>query len=236
VCISCAYCTYGIWYFLLPSFIFFTTISFIISPLENQSYSNNPRSSSSLGGQGGGGGGGGRMNPVLPREIQDQLERFGIIDTTTTTTSRSSSSSGNNNSKSDNDTVKSTQFIDVKRGKVRNVVSFVVPAFTPLRFVNLVPLFRSSSTSYQQRRRQQRASLTIDIDFWPDNDIPNRVKVKFQSCRIVLPQSPIDVTLPLPGFVGPTGWLQTNYMDDTLRITRGHKGSVFILKRPSSSL
>jgi hypothetical protein len=37
------------------------------SPLENQSYSNNPRANQ------------GRANPVLPRPIQDRLEEVGLI-------------------------------------------------------------------------------------------------------------------------------------------------------------
>lgn len=39
----------------------------IFSPLENQSYSNNPSADQ------------GRANPVLPRPFQDQLEKMGLI-------------------------------------------------------------------------------------------------------------------------------------------------------------
>lgn len=41
----------------------------------------------------------------------------------------------------------------------------------------------------------------------------------------------MDVTIPLPGIIGPRLWLRTLYVDDELRITHGHKGSVFILRR-----
>jgi hypothetical protein len=156
------------------------------SPLENQSYSNNPS---------------GRLNPVLPRPIQDRLERMGIIST------------------DDNGDIanifRSTQNIDIKKRRIRNVVSFAVPSF---------PSRNSKST--------RRASLTVDIDFVravPSN--PRRIEVKFQSCRVVIPDTPIDLTFPL-GFIGPTGWLQTDFIDEEMRITRGHKGSVFILRRP----
>jgi PAP_fibrillin len=154
------------------------------SPLENQSYSNNPN------------GGGGRLNPVLPRAAQDQLERLGLI--------RVDQELSN---------VKSTQSIDIQRRRVRNVVTFAIPSFI------------DAATT-------RRASLTVDIEIIPDSVDLRRVNVKFIACRLVVPRSPIDINLPL-GFLGPTGWLKTNYIDDELRITRGHKGSVFVLQRPS---
>ena len=54
-----------------------------INPLENQSYSNNPFGRNPLlqkdgGFANAGGGGSGRANPILPREIQDALERIEI--------------------------------------------------------------------------------------------------------------------------------------------------------------
>ena len=148
------------------------------------------------------------MNPVLPREIQDRLEEMGIIST-------------DDNGDIEN-VFRSTQSIDIQKRRVRNVVTFAVPSF---------PTFtRPKSTSASTPTR--RASLTVDIDFIRTvPSIPTRVEVKFQACRIVIPGTPIDLTFPL-GLIGPTGWLQTNYIDDEMRITRGHKGSVFILRRP----
>lgn len=59
-----------------------------------------------------------------------------------------------------------------------------------------------------------------------------QIDVKFNSCRFTISNTPgMDVTIPLPGIIGPTGWLRTLYVDDKLRITHGHKGSVFILFR-----
>lgn len=80
------------------------------------------------------------------------------------------------------------------------------------------------------------ASITVDIDFQPHGDDadPRRVDAEFTSCRVVVPYTPIDFSLPLQVFGGrPRGWLRTTYVDDDFRITRGHKGSIFILCRPA---
>jgi hypothetical protein len=160
------------------------TILSLDSPLENQSYSNNPnaRSESS--------GGGGRANPILPRNIQDRLEEFGLI--------------------KDSNVVRSSQSVDLKKQRVRNVVGFTIPS----------PFGGSP----------RRASLTVDVRFQPNAQDKRRVDVKFETCRVVVSNSPLDVKIPL-GFIGPTGWIRTTYIDETMRITRGHKGSVFVLSR-----
>ncbi|CAB9527148.1 PAP_fibrillin [Seminavis robusta] len=157
-----------------------------INPIEDQSYSNNPDGSS------------GRLNPVLPRAVQDQLERMGLI--------RIDQELAN---------VKSTQSIDLQKRRVRNIVTFAVPGFPD-----------ASNT--------RRASLTVDIDITPHASNARRVNVKFQACRLIISKSPIDINFPL-GLLGPTGWLVTDYIDDDIRITRGHKGSVFVLRRPRKS-
>ena len=144
-----------------------------INPLENQSYSNNPE---------------GRSNPFLPVELQNRLEKLGLV---SSATSR-----------------RSTQVIDVKTGLIRNVVA--------------IQLGRNTS---------RRASLTVVVKFTPVEADPRRVNVKFEACRVSVPGTPIDWNFPL-GLIGPTGWLRTVYIDDDLRVTRGHKGSVFVLCRP----
>jgi PAP_fibrillin len=101
--------------------------------------------------------------------------------------------------------VRSTQSIDVKSGLIRNVVAVNVGKRT--------------------------AALTVTIRFATDATDLRRVHVKFESCRVVVPLTPIDWDIRL-GILGPTGWLRTVYIDDAVRITRGHKGSVFILSRP----
>jgi hypothetical protein len=108
----------------------------------------------------------------------------------------------------DNQGARSSQSIDLQKKRVRNVVSVSLPAL------------------------DRRASLTVDVRFQPNADDKRRVDVKFDSCRLLVQRSPVDVTFPL-GIFGPTGWLRTGYIDDTIRITRGHKGSVFILSRTS---
>jgi hypothetical protein len=108
---------------------------------------------------------------------------------------------------------RSTQSIDRTTQQVRNVVAVDV------------------TLPFGQRRR---ATLTVLVDFKPDRYDSRKINVKFRSCRATILQSPIDFTVPL-GVIGPTGWLRTVYIDDTIRITRGHKGSVFVLQRPGTA-
>ncbi len=163
----------------------------IINPLENQSYANNPFL-----------GGttflfdeeekdGGRANPVLPREIQDVLERTGILE----------ASGGTKLAP-----IRSSQGIDIKRKRVRNVVN--------VQFKKPFAI---------------KGSLIVDVDFSPNQSDARRIDVKFDSCRFMF-QNNVDRRFPL-GIFGPRGWLRTGYVDDRIRITRGHKGSVFILSR-----
>jgi len=104
--------------------------------------------------------------------------------------------------------LRSVQSVDLKNSKVRNVVTLQLPG-------------------------DNKASIFVDVGFRPDQSDGRRVNVKFQACRIKVSGSPIDVTFPL-GIIGPTGWLRTGYIDENIRITRGHKGSVFILCRSGS--
>jgi len=144
-----------------------------INPLENQSYSNNPE---------------GRSNPFLPTEIQNRLEKAGLVSSTP---------------------IRSTQSIDLEKGLIRNVVAIDL-------------------NQWGQRRR---ASLTVNVRFLQDMADLRRVNVKFDACKISIPGTPVQWNFPL-GVAGPTGWLRTVYIDDNLRVTRGHKGSVFVLSRP----
>jgi len=147
-----------------------------INPLENQSYSNNPSADR------------GRANPVLPRPIQDQLEKSGLIS-------------------QDADPIRSSQAIDLKKQQVRNVVGFTLPA----------------------PGKPKKASLTVSVDFKPNVADQRKIDVKFQACKVVI--NPLNFNIPL-GVIGPTGWLRTGYIDENMRITRGHKGSIFVLLRP----
>lgn len=171
-----------------------------INPLENQSYSNNPSSKSSSAT--------GRANPILPREIQDRLEDLGIL---------TSENVGNDD---DTPPVRSSQAIDLKKQRVRNVVSFRAgPKFT---------IFGGRSAD---EASLLRGSIIVDVKFKPNLSDKRRVDVKFDSCRVSIKNLP-SINFPL-GPIGPTGWLRTVYIDDSMRITRGHKGSVFVLTRPS---
>jgi hypothetical protein len=134
---------------------------------------------------------------VLPRPIQDRLEKIGVI-------------------QQDADPIRSSQAIDLKKGQVRNVVTFTLPS-----------LFPGGGGG-----KPSKATLTVTVDFQPNTQDSRKVDVKFQACRVVITNTPVDVNIPL-GIIGPTGWLRTGYIDETMRITRGHKGSVFVLSRPS---
>ena len=142
----------------------------------------------------------GRSNPILPRQIQVGLEEAGVL-----------------SERGDNSAV-STQAIDLKRGRIRNVVAFEVN--------NPTPILRSRDD------RKTKGFVTVDVLGSPNPSDGRRIDVKFDSCRVNVLDSPVDLKFPL-GIIGPTGWLRTLYVDDNMRITRGHKGSVFILSRTS---
>lgn len=89
---------------------------------------------------------------------------------------------------------------------------------------NPTPLFSKNGRT--------KGFITVDVKGTVNQNDVRRIDVKFDSCRLTILDSPLDVTFPL-GLVGPTGWLRTVYVDDEMRITRGHKGSVFILYRTS---
>jgi PAP_fibrillin len=180
-----------------------------VNPIENQAYSNRGKEDFTLGG---------RLDPVLPRPVQDFLERLGILRTDAATS------------------VRSSQSIDVEKKVAKNVVTLQLPGSISI-------------------------SLTVSIGLSPAMDTDaRRVDVKFNACRVVVlgPSTDdrtaedeadggdankeassfrgrrklLDVDIPL-GLIGPTGWIRTTYIDDNIRITRGHKGSVFLLSRPA---
>ena len=108
----------------------------------------------------------------------------------------------------DAEPVRSSQSINMKKQQVRNIVSFSLPSLGS----------------------PQKATLTVNVAFKPNPSDPRRIDVKFQSCQVRIIDSPVNFQIPL-GPIGPTGWLRTGYIDETMRITRGHKGSVFVLTR-----
>jgi hypothetical protein len=197
-----------------------TSLSYFHSPLENQAYSNNPfgtkkdPSTKQTG----------RANPILPRSIQDRLEAIGWIDTAHTY--------NNNDNNRTEPLLRSSQRIDLTKTLIRNVVTFRVPS-----------LSISDSNNINQKPITT-VVLTVFIQFWPDKTDMRKINVKFESFRVRILPKPTgllslstlsDFTIPL-GVIGPTGWLRTTYLDDNLRITRGFKGSVFVLTRPAISM
>ena len=110
---------------------------------------------------------------------------------------------------------RSTQAIIPEKSQVRNVVAFQIPGIGP-------------------NAKPRRGSLTVDIRYRPNDTDRRKINVKFDACKLRIPQSRISLDFPL-GLIGPTGWLQTTYVDDDIRITRGHKGSVFVLQRTTAT-
>lgn len=131
----------------------------------------------------------GRSNPFLPSKAQDRLEKMGIVQQAGST--------------------RSSQLVDLRKQRVRNVVSFQLPSLL-----------------------KKQATLVVDIQFTANLEYARRIDVKFESCLISVPDINFlkNVKIPL-GIIGPRGWLTTQYIDDDFRITRGHKGSVFVLTR-----
>ncbi len=137
------------------------------------------------------------------QKLQDGLEDIGLL--------ISESVDGNF---SQTNTIRSTQSINLKKGLIRNVVAFQVN--------NPTPLFSKNGRT--------KGFITVDVKGSINPDDARRIDVKFNTFQVTLQESPIDLMLPL-GLFGPTGWLRTLYIDEEIRITRGHKGSVFILSR-----
>jgi len=163
----------------------------------------------------------GRSNPILPRNIQDTLENLNILKSNTNENEGSLSKSSDTKP-----SIRSSQSINLTTKQIRNVVAF--------QFI--LPNILSQILS------QLRGTLTVDISFEPSPVNPIQIDVEFKACRIRLVSQQedksnqfLDLNIPL-GFIGPSGWLRTSYIDKDLRITRGHKGSVFILSRPNFSL
>jgi PAP_fibrillin len=191
----------------------------IVNPIENQAFSNNPMAKIQAG--------------ILPKVLQRRLERAGFI-----AASSDDVSDVATKNRTPAASIKSTQLIDVDNGKVRNVVSFGLRRFRRQRrlrpsLFKRKPVELDDSKYNERRQAVLRASMAISIDFAPDAWDARRIHVKCQSCQVHVPSLNIDWTVPLLGAAGPMGWMRTQYVDDDLRIARGHKGTVFILRRPS---
>lgn len=109
-----------------------------------------------------------------------------------------------------NASARSIQSINVEEKFVRNVVNFEVPR----------PLGRQS----------RKGSVTLDIHISPNEQDPRRVDIKCDAVDLDISDGQVNLSFPL-GKLGPRGWLRTVYIDDTIRIARGQKGSVFVLER-----
>jgi len=84
--------------------------------------------------------------------------------------------------------------------------------------------------------------VLVSGKFRPSPNVPNRVIVSFDTAQITLQDT---VTLDL-GFAfaiaavirgsKDNGWLEITYCDDTLRLSRGNKGTMFVLTRDPNAV
>ena len=165
------------------------------SPLENQSYSNNPsnkiltrEAKTSLQSSG-------RSNPILPRQMQDRLEQLNLLEAETR-----DEEIKKNIGNAEETAVRSSQAINLKKKQVRNVVSVQIP--------NSIPFFSSKDSG--SSRKKINGSLTVDVNFEPNDSDVRKIDVKFDSCRVIF-QKLIDITIPL-GPIGPTGKFSCHFL------------------------
>jgi len=97
------------------------------------------------------------------------------------------------------------QTVSLARGRVLNTVRIPVPAL--------------GSTSAIVLDVHGSVARTSD---------PNSVTVCFERCDVAWAGGGGRITVPLPR---PVGSLRTTYCDDSLRVSRGGRGGVFVLKR-----
>ncbi|CAM9145448.1 unnamed protein product [Chrysoparadoxa australica] len=102
------------------------------------------------------------------------------------------------------DTEKSIQIVDTKGGKLTNKAEYKG---------------WSGLTS----------SVQLDAIIKPLEERANRVMIEFH--RAIVQVGGIKMTFPHIGRFSPTGWLETTYLNDTIRIVRGNKGSLFVMTR-----
>lgn len=134
-------------------------------------------------------------------------------------------------------------------GDSRSLLNAFVPRFIQERLLSRLGLFRRSRPSarstqsinveekfvrnvvtFEEPQRQRKGSATIDIQISPCENDPRRVFIRCDTCELDISDGRVNLSFPL-GALGPRGWLRTVYIDDTIRIARGQKGSVFVLER-----
>ncbi|KAI3761798.1 hypothetical protein L1987_52220 [Smallanthus sonchifolius] len=106
------------------------------------------------------------------------------------------------------------QVIDVDKGKAVNVIMFNV------RGLNLFSgkLIIEASFNVSSKSR-------VDIRYNTSTIVPDQLMNMFRKNY--------DVLL---GIFNPDGWLETTYVDETLRIGRDDKGNIFILERSNETV
>ena len=85
---------------------------------------------------------------------------------------------------------------------------------------------------------QSFGTIEVEGSFRPSDTVPNRAIVAFEKCNITLNNGFIfklgflfSIISQFRGGVKDSGWLETTYLDNDIRIGRGNKGSLFVLTR-----
>ena len=105
----------------------------------------------------------------------------------------------------------------------------------------------SSSSSSNTMNKEQIKYAVAGGTYRPSTVQPNRAIVAFNTAQIHIPTTfRRTVTIPLGWFFSvlalfrkgnrENGWLETTYIDPSLRIGRGNKGTMFVLTREPLSL
>jgi hypothetical protein len=91
----------------------------------------------------------------------------------------------------------------------------------------------------------EQDSFTVKVEGGYELDsVPNRVIVSFEKCEITFKSNGFVLDLSFlfalralfKGGVRASGWLETTYLDQDIRIGRGNRGSLFVLTRDRAAV
>lgn len=94
----------------------------------------------------------------------------------------------------------------------------------------------------QNNVEQDFGTITVEGSFRVSETVPNRAIVAFDQAKIVfrngftLSFGIVFAMLALVRGTKDSGWLETTFLDEDIRIGRGNKGSLFILTRDKDAV
>jgi hypothetical protein len=90
---------------------------------------------------------------------------------------------------------------------------------------------------------QDFGTITVEGTFRPSDSVANRAIVAFEKCEITLNNGFVlslgflfSALAAVRGGIKDSGWLETTYLDEDLRLGRGNKGSLFVLTRDRNAV